>query len=445
MITVRHNIIWFLNLALALLIGILIIAAVLIYTQRDNQLQQPSISPRSEKLPASSFEMPKANYNAIDQPSLKLKMQIPQIRVPDLRSTITFHGQNTRPDAGAVRELFFSLGRPQEMQAIKPGEAIYLKLNEDSRTYIFSPGNYPTDLWFEAKMQGPQASLKVKVKDEAGQIQMEPKERSQFLLQEKPLALAANPWNLDKWRVDGSLLARQHARWSGRDLFLEEHGGEENQQYQGKQRITFGEGDEIYSVYVDKGDSLIWREGKWQWAVSEEESRNYPLMRLNKLEERLIGFELFDLGGKKKLTLNMIKTQDPLPTTSVLDDFQFVGARTRIHSMFRIQKERVLVGPEDWFLLTSEGWKKLKSGKEIDQYVEGKLVGPLLVIDRIEQQNEDRWLAASLFNSSRSQSVDIEIPLRVGQTTTQMIRPAETKEANEEEAPQGVPVGIPKG
>ncbi|MCP5507977.1 MAG: hypothetical protein H7A37_06730 [Chlamydiales bacterium] len=46
---------------------------------------------------------------------------------------------------------------------------------------------------------------------------------------------------LGKWRVDGTLLARQRARWYGPDMFLKRHGGDEFKDVSGKRRIDFGE------------------------------------------------------------------------------------------------------------------------------------------------------------------------------------------------------------
>ena len=78
-------------------------------------------------------------------------------------------------------------------------------------------------------------------------ILKEPKEHAEFTLPEKEFARLSSlaTWELGKWRVDGTLLARQKSRWYGVDKFIERHGGDEYKDKKGKQRIDFGEGEEL--------------------------------------------------------------------------------------------------------------------------------------------------------------------------------------------------------
>ena len=126
------------------------------------------------------------------------------------------------------------------------------------------------------------------MKNENGELVKEPSSNSEFILQQKEYGRFANNgtnWELGKWRVDGMLLSRQHARWFGQDKFLEKHGGEEFQSLVNKQRVDFGEGDDIYSVYVGIDDSLIWNNERWQLAKAGKETLGNPLMQLKKSDE----------------------------------------------------------------------------------------------------------------------------------------------------------------
>lgn len=407
-----NHLIWWSNLALALCSFLVITFALYFYTLRTPIEAQLPIKPRSTTLPQHSFAFKEDQLRDLGQKALQLEFQIPTIRIPDLRQLLSYNGKNSRPDAGISKEMFFSLGVPPIVMGGEPNSPIYLQMHEGGQV-SFSPNNNPSDLWFTARPQGNAAQIEVKIRDEAGVVHQEPKDRANFTLPEKPLAGGAQNWNIDALRVDGTLLMRQGAKWSGRDLFLEKHGGEEYFKDQGKQRITFGEGDQKYSVYVDKGDDLIWKEGRWRVPEKGEKTDVYPLMHVDKVEERVMGATLYDLLSKHKTPLNLLKSVDPIPPVSVADQFQFVGARTRLHSTFKVGNQREVVGPEDWFILTSDGWKKIKTGKEVDDYVVGKLTGPLLVIERIEKQNENKWLQGTLYNSSRSNTVPVELPLKL--------------------------------
>lgn len=419
----RHHIIWWINVILGALSAAAIVAAIYFLSITDREHVQPPLAVRSTVVPTPNFGLKPAHFAAVGEPALILTYATPKLRVPDLRNVLNFIGRDMRPDASMRPKMFFTLGNARDVMAAAPGEKIYLHYTGAKEApYTFSPENRPTSLWFQASGQGNRAEVQMQIVDEEGQLQKEPPEHSKFTLPEKPLPAAAAGWMMDKWRVDGTLLARQRGHWSGRDLFLERHGGDEFQHLQGKQRIEFGEGDAMYAVYVDKNDSLIWKDGRWQLPEAQENTKNYPMLKVLKTDERILSFELFDLEGKRKLLLNLVKSADTIPAVNVENDFQFIGARTRVHFMFKINKQRQVVGVQDWFLLTPEGWNKLTTSKDIDSYASGELRGPLLVIDAIENQDLHKALSATLFSPGRSEAVPMEIPLN-------MVEKPQTKEA----------------
>jgi hypothetical protein len=418
-------ILWFSGIiaAAALTVG----SSSLIYSSREKSFDQPAIAPRSTTLPGSSFSSKPENYAQLGERVLDLHFETPSLGVPDLRSTLVYHGKNSRPDAKSST-LFFSLSNPQDIHPIPQGRPIYLLAGaRPDRKWDFSPQNQPTDTWFQASLRGPQAAVEVRTKDEEGKQVDKPRERAAFSLPEKPIPPGASTgWNIDKLRVDGTLLIRQKAKWSGRDLFLEKHGGPEYQSFMGKQRIVFGAQDQSYSVYAGPGDFFVWKEGRWQSVLKGEETEGLPLLKIEKIDDRIMTFTLFDPTGQWKQSINIIKTPDPFPSEELSREFQFVGARTRTYSMFKIGQMREIVGPQDWFLYTGEGWKKLKSRKEVDSFVLGETRGALLVIDRIGKENEEKFLEATLFNASRSDSIPILLPLR---TKERELSPQEKPEA----------------
>jgi hypothetical protein len=295
-----------------------------------------------------------------------------------------------------------------EVFAVRSGDKAYLESD-----YSLSPLNKETSLWFQPQLQGAGARIQVRMKNDKGGIVQDPVDRANFTLIEKAPPGQNKTFMLDQYRADPTLFARLKAKWNGIDQFLEDHGGAEFEKDHGKQRVVFGEGEDRYTLYVDKGDLLIWKEGRFFPASSAEKTAQFPLLRVAKIEERVLGFELFDVQGKTKINLNLLKAQEMKPNIqAILHEFQFIGARTRVHSMFKVNQMREIVGPDDWFLQTHDGWKKLKTAKEVDAYVAGNLEGPLLIIHQMKKNNEELWLTATLYNRSRSGSESITLPLK---------------------------------
>jgi hypothetical protein len=299
--------------------------------------------------------------------------------------------------------------------------------------YVFSPQNQETPLWIEVSTLENDALIKVFMKNEQGDLIKEPSAYAQFRLSEKEGAKVPNkPWEMGSWRVDGSLLARQKARWMGPDKFLETHGGDEFKELTGKQRIDFADEDEIYSVYVGMGESLVFDKNRWRVVKPNPSSLNYPLMVVKKIEDRIMSFELWDVGGKNKVILNIIKSGEPWNTQNLTSFFKCLGARTRSQYIFEIEGERVLISPKDWLLKTSESWIKVTTAKEIDDYVNRSLSGLLFVFTGVVAKEGKPVLTGLVYNSSRTEVQEIEIPIQQQGKVTPQGKKEKIKEEDED-------------
>lgn len=410
----RRNFVWLLNVGLLIGIALASLGGILEQMRRSASFEQPRLSLHGEELPKGGFEREKVDYALLGDSILELDYHVPELRLPDLRKELIYYGQNLRPDAGRTPVFFFSVGQSGEIVPVKPASPTYLIVGEKGGEKMrFSEGNKPTDLWFEVGLQGGQAIVDVSIRDEEGAVHRIPEERAHFALSEEShRQRGAFPWRIGELPVDAAFLTRQGAKWRGRDLFLEKHGGEEFRSFEGKQRVTFGEGEGKYALYLGKGDFLIWKEGRWSAPMEGEATSGFPLLKLEKVDERLLSFTLFDSSGGAKIPLALVKSIDPLAPLPA-GDFQFAGARTRVHSMFNLRGQREIVGPKDWFILQEGRWKKLKSVKEINAFVEGKMEGLLLVIEQLIGEGEEKRFEATLYNASRSDFIPVALPLKV--------------------------------
>ena len=413
----RHHLIWYANWILISVI-IFSLSGAVWYMTAAQEVHQPPVQIQEEKpkLPSTSFTPKDQKHASLESTSLQLEYRSPKMRLPDLKGFIFYYGHNLRPDAKNADTLFFSLGSISDNNptfSAESKEKLYLVNQENAQyPYALSPGNRPTNLWFVPELSANGARIQVQMKDELGNVMEEPQDRAELMLTEKPQAASQGKgFMLDQFRADATLFSRLKAKWSGMDQFLEDHGGAEFETNIGKQRIQFGEGEDLYSVYLDKGDVMVWKDGKWAVLEPNKPTTPYPLAKISKIEDRTMRIEIYDVSGRNKVLVTLLKLQEPKVKINP-QDFEFIGARTRIHSMFFVDGQREIVGPGDWFLHTQNGWKKLKSSKEIDAYVSGQDPGELLVIDKIENLNEKQWLAATVYSRSRSASESVILPLR---------------------------------
>lgn len=423
------------NALLFFLVCIFLILALFYFSIRPGEIQVNTATVIKRTLPKRGFAQSKDAYEAIGNSLFKLKYSPMTMQLPDLRKYLVYYGKNERPDAkDAQPMLHLAFTGNKTATSVPPGEKIYVLYDRESvpPQYIFSPGNAETALWIQATATDREATIKATMRNENGEAIQEPWSHSQFTLPQKEFIRSGTPWEIGKWRVDGSLLARQKARWYGVDRFLENHGGQEFSQENGKQRIDFGEGDQIYSVFVGLDNALIWDNDRWKTIQPGPDSLGHPLLTIKKIEDRLMQLELWDSNGQSKISLNLLRSTEPWMPQTVLQNFKFLGSRTRSQFVFEVNKERIMLSPKDWLVLSPSGWKKLSTAEDVDDYVNRKLVGILFVFEGIERKADQQFIKGILYNSSRSEAKAVEIPV----TPTPIgRRKTEAREKEEESRP----------
>lgn len=405
-----------LNLALVAVGSLFLLAALFYWFVRPTHFEVLETALPQKGLPPHPFLLTKEAYDAIDSPFLQTGFKPLSLQLPDLRRYLLYYGKNGRPDANLENSLLhFAFTGNKTPFSVKPGEKIYLFYDRSSNPsqYTLSPQNRETSLWFQVQTVGGQVEVTVSMKDDEGRSVETPAEHHRFIVQEKEFAKHGGPaWELNGQKVDGTLLARQKARWYGTDKFMERHGGDEYQTLQGKQRVDFTDADGLYAVYVSPGDTLVWVNGRWKVVKPGPDTLGKPMLVVKKVDERLMSFELWDPDGNGKLTLNLIKSTESWQPQNIQQQFKFVGARTRSQFIFEIGKERILLSPQDWLLMTPDGWVKLATPEEIDAYVERKTAGPLFVFDGIVRKEDRQLLMGTIFNASRSDMFTVELPVQ---------------------------------
>lgn len=424
-----------LSWANAMLVGIIILfllSALILTLTQNNFIDIEGSIPVKSKGPISSFELPQTNYDAIGSAVFSLESSPIVLQLPDLKKSLLYYGKNNRPDADVTNTpMYFGFVGVKSPTAVLPNTKTYLLYNKKQNPprYEFSSDNTETSLWIDAYADGALAVVNVHMKDDKGASVKTPAANAQFTLAEKSfLRTDSTVWEIGKLRVDGTLLARQRARWYGIDRFLEKHGGKEYQDFAGKQRIDFGESKAQYPIYMHSGDAAVWENDRWKVAPPGEETLGKPLLVLKKIDERLMSFELWDSEGKTKMALNLLKSAEPPPAIQLLQSFKFVSSRTRSQFVFEINKERMTLSPLDWLIQTEKGWRKLATAEDIDAYVDRRLVGPLFVFEGVTKRGENQVLVGTLFNKARSEALSVEMVMDAGENLSPSMHAPSTNE-----------------
>jgi hypothetical protein len=390
-------------------VTLIIFAWVLFNTFKKNEIESSSELLKPTIAIPRSFESPNASQTILEEKSfLSLQAPLFKAHLPDIRTSLVFHGVQKRPDIkdnGGI--LLFAIRGASSIKACRMHEKVFLQY--DSKNTLnnlnFAENGKKTPLWFEAELVNNELMIHVKLQTTKGTIET-PDELAHFSLpQERTLAnVSVQHLELDGSRIDGSYFFTEKATWYGQDIFMKLFGGPEFDYTNGRERIEFGK-DNRYACFVKPGEWLVYENGEWKEASEDVSSLRKPILYAKTTTHNSMLFELWDADGKQKMDLTLVRSQETPITLSVENMIKLVGARSKKDWIAEIQGKRLLVRANDWFLFANNTLEKIDTKEMLEDYLSGRLKGELLIFEGAAQGQKDA-LIGKIFNSSRTQASD---------------------------------------
>lgn len=196
---------------------------------------------------------------------------------------------------------------------------------------------------------------------------------------------------------DGSpfrLLAE--ARWWGRDLLQEQHGGDAH-----AERLEVG----TEFIEIKEGGWLVWDGKSWQKSGNGESDK--PIARMQSLNGKELILEGWDLDGHVRMSIH------PAPIVPFKmkgeDLFSAIRIRSEKQISCMLEKQCMVLKTGDWVLKTGGRWKILRKTQEREAYLNGKLVGELFVFEEIHAKQGQKMIQGRFFNPGRTQTAAVEM------------------------------------
>jgi len=376
---------------------------------------------------------PSLSLEIADNGPFSLAAPLYELGLPDVRDLLHYYGTNERPDLDPTKKVvYIGLQKGEQTICAEEGKRLYLLYQKESNqayqahssayptaiwgqtdarsqgTYTFSPNNVPSSLWITPSLdrQNNRLFITVHLLDDQNRQIVHPKELLTFALEKETLANhKQSPFMLGSHRVDSTLLVRQKARFVGHDLFLEDHGGNEYAHCIDKVRIDFLTAENPYSLFVGEGDALFWNGQRWQ----AEEKKDAPLMVLKSISEKMASFQVWNENGMQKVAIHLIRAKDHFGLPDLAQEFRFKAAKTWARFSVECGKQKLTLRPNDWLVLTQEGWQLIETVEQIEEFVDQKIVGPLFVVGKLKQEKGRQHLLGTLYNTLRTASFPVEL------------------------------------
>jgi len=391
---------------------VILIAAFVIYltTSKISETDANSLN-ISAKL-QYPFSRSDDEYNNIGEPVLQLSQnKISQI--PDLRNILIFHGINNRPDMQNPKNptVTLSLRGANGTLTIPIQEKAFISYDSDNKRYIFTHKS-PLEANFSLLDQLLNVIIQI-VPDNINSLEEEyPK--ATFKLKKTTLQ-RRKPWKIDGLNVDNNLFLQQKAQWYGKDLFLETHGGEDFKLIADKERIDFNNKAVPYSIFAKEKESFIWKDSRWQEITLFEDTLSYPLLYIDKIEERMMNISLWSPNGKIENHLHIVKSRETWSPSFLESQIKFIGSKTTSQAIVEINNNRTTITANDWIIYYNKEWTKIESRKQLDNYLNNKLHGELFIFKGLGKNESGPVLQGHIFNRSKTEKHLFEIPLQSGQ------------------------------
>lgn len=294
-----------------------------------------------------------------------------------LEQKLMFVAQSVRPDMEGERVLKIGVMDSDVERVVKEGEAVRCNLDVHDggavRSVEFSDEG-DTEM---AVQVADGKSLFLRMKQGTG-------ESMDLVLQARGAGASG--------KVPGGLSG---AKMWGEDLFFQKYGGARYRPMGKKVQVEI-EGK--YVVYLEEGDFLTFREGKWDVVELESARKTDPLAKVVHIGN---GLELEAWDGKG-FSLFQAKFERERAQALRFDPQQVIQEakmRTSRQVSCKIGKQRMTLQASDWLLKRKESWHKLRSKDEIDAFLNHELRGELLVIDSIDKSGLVR---GNYFNEMRT-------------------------------------------
>lgn len=319
---------------------------------------------------------------------LKNRQSKADLILAKLKAELIFYGKIENPFG--YSRLSLGLKTKQEPLVIEPNEPFFLDYNVLAKAYL------------------EQNELQIALfKDDKS---------LHFSLKKESLPPSLSQVKIASTILDTSYLVKAHFRYCGQDLFLKNHAAPCEPNY----RIDLDQ----QSLFISPKDVLIFKNNAWIICKDKEESLKYYTLQIKEMDEKCLNATLY--SPTLPLSINCQLNRFPEFSTpfKARDSFKYLGSRNTREWLFEINGKRSSIKEGQWWLYLDNEWKELTTAEEIDLYVERKIIGELLIIDKQEKVEGEKTLLAKGYNPGRTQEIELYFSLKQNPDEYPTLRPA---------------------
>lgn len=307
----------------------------------------------------------------------------------DLSKEIEVLACPSRPGSEGVEKLFIFLKSSQSKQEIDLETWVYLDSQKNGFCFSFSETPLSLRLVKKSGAIFVEINLQAEALEEKGLILEAPEG---FFVEKKPLLENG---------IKPPFESLFQGRFLGKDLLCKD----------GVYRLETESG----SLFIKKGDLLVFEKTKWRRVDSFTDAKDDPLACIKKLSNMGLTIDAWDKDGKyfsKILTLQKEQEPSNRPTNWISE----VRKRTKTKVSITISGKKILLRKGDWLVEKKGRWLVLRLDSQKENHLKQKTESEIFVFEDILEDKGDKKMVGFLYNPTRTKSKRMEFPFAGSKT-----------------------------
>lgn len=365
-------------------------------------------------------------YEAIGSGGLALHPRHALGWVSRLADELMLLAYNSRPDIQSKdAKLLISLKNGKETLTVANGRPLFLKEAQQGKGLVISEA--ATGLWVKPILLENGAVLIEAGRKLVSKEGIAGEEKGEFIV--SPQGGIPSRFNPTQMIYVKEL---KSAHGFHQDLLIQKYGGREFASWREKTALELTRGSATYACFLSQGDYLLYEDEEWRVASSEELNNDLPVAIVKSASAKGLEIEAWDPTGfyPVQVRIEMEKPNRFQPKPEMMPSGIRVRSSTQISCA--LGKRRWIIKQGDWLLKTATGWRNLRRSNEIEDYLQHRIKGELLVFDAIEKEQGRLVMKGTLFDDTRTQVQPISLPIEADKSQGKTSRKRKPLSSNRE-------------
>lgn len=370
-----------------------------------------SVEKDTVSLPTTEKKRALFAYETIGSGPLTLNPHLFYRCVPALLQELVLIHQEPLGKDPSTGGYLFGIRNTREVAQVGAGEVFYVDIDEKTPSLPL------------IRFAGKEApfSLRPIIKDKEGVLVHASVVDPSGATQEMSLIIKEIPFSefnesaIQEFMQLSPLKRLSSSKYWTKDVLYEQYGGQKFISHTRSGKLEIPSDHRSLFYLVSEGDLFFFDGENWKRSSSPLIDEKRIRAQVKTVGEEEMVLQVWDENGLVNTTIRI--EPQPLSPFEIKEDVELRAAKLRGLNKVSclLGKKRLLLKKGDWVLKTARSWRVLRTAQDIQDCLDHKIRGILLIVDDLEVKGDKVLLVGHIFNEMRTEMqdmiVNVEIPV----------------------------------